>query len=57
MSLDGSMASILTVKMAIEEPCYKFEPSPEVVLKVFQNATCIGIQQKTQQEMIYHGIL
>ena len=31
LSLDGSLASILTVKMASEEPCYKFEPPPEVI--------------------------
>ena len=31
LSLDGIPASMLTVKMANEEPCYKFEPSPEVI--------------------------
>ena len=30
LSLDGTLASILTVKMASEEPCYKYEPSGEV---------------------------
>ena len=31
LSLDGTLSSILTVKMAIEEPCYKLEPTPEVI--------------------------
>lgn len=31
ISLDGTIASILTMKLDSEEPCYRFEPSPEVI--------------------------
>lgn len=31
LSLDGTLSSIMTVKMASEEPCYKFEPSSEII--------------------------
>ena len=33
LSLDGTLSSILTVKMACEEPCYKYEPTVDVVRK------------------------
>ena len=33
LSLDGTLASILTVNMSSEEPCYKFEPAPEVIMQ------------------------
>jgi hypothetical protein len=33
LSLDGTLSSILTVKMNSSEPCYKFEPPTDVVLK------------------------
>ena len=33
LSLDGTLSSILTVKMACEEPCYKYEPTVDVVKK------------------------
>lgn len=31
LSLDGTLSSILTVKMSCKEPCYKFEPTAEVI--------------------------
>ena len=33
LGLDGTLSSILTVKMACEEPCFKFEPPSDVVKK------------------------
>ena len=31
LALDGTLASILTVKMSCEEPCYKFEPTSGII--------------------------
>jgi len=31
LDLNETLSSLLTIKMAVKEPCYKFEPPPEVV--------------------------
>ena len=31
LKLDGTLASILTIKLANEQPCYKFDPPHEVI--------------------------
>ena len=31
LGLDGTLSSILTIKMSCNEPCYKFEPSADVI--------------------------
>ena len=31
LKLDGTLASILTIKLANPQPCYKFEPPQEVI--------------------------
>ena len=33
LSLDGTLSSLLTIKMAIEEPCHNYEP-PSAVIKL-----------------------
>ena len=33
LALDGTLSSILTVKMSCQEPCYKFEPTADVIKK------------------------
>ena len=38
LSLDGTLSSLLTIKMAIEEPCHKYEP-PSAVIKRSKKAT------------------
>ena len=31
LSLDGTLSSIMTIKMATEEPCFRYEPSAEII--------------------------
>lgn len=38
LKLDGTLSSILTIKLANPEPCHQFEPSPEI-LKSSKKAT------------------
>ena len=33
LALDGTLSSILSVKMSCQEPCYKFEPTADVIKK------------------------
>ena len=33
LALDGTLSSLITVKLGIEEPCEKFEPSKEILEK------------------------
>ena len=38
LHLDGTLSSIMTIKMAASEPCYRFEP-PAEVLRASRSAT------------------
>ena len=38
LRLDGTLASILTVKLAVPEPCHKYEPE-KIVLETAKKAT------------------
>lgn len=48
LSLDGTLSSILTVKMHNPEPCHKFEP-PRCMLESAKKATRLYNQQKKKK--------
>ena len=48
LGLDKTLPSLLTVKLATDEPCHKYEP-PEPIVKKAGKVSDLGVQQRTSK--------